>query len=239
MRLSFLPALTFFLFVASVASAQTPPSAASSPPPAASNAAKVVPGTYALDKNHASILFKISHLGFSMYHGRFDNFDMKLDLNPAAPEQSKIEATIDTSSIDTHNAKLEGELKDVKFFNVAKFPTATFKSTKISKTGEDTAILTGDLTMLGATHPITLNVKFHGGGIHPMSKKPVVGFAAVGVIKRSQWGMSELVPMVGDEVQIDIDAEFTQSTAAEAPPPQPPAVPPEVTVPAPAPAAKP
>lgn len=177
---------------------------------------KAPAGVYALDKSHASLLFKISHVGFSMYHGRFNNFDARLNFDPKAPEKSTVEATIDTSSIDTNNAKLQNDLKGEKFFNSAKFPQATFKSLHISRSG-DAGTMMGELTILGVTKPVSLNVTFRAAGLGPFSKKETIGFAATGTISRSAWGISAMVPMVGDEVQIDIDAEFNYA-GADAPP---------------------
>lgn len=202
---------------------------------------KVSSGVYVLDKAHASVLFRINHLGFSNYHGRFDVLDATLNFDAKVPEMSKLEASIDLSSINTNNAKLQDELKSTKFFDVAQYPKATFRSLRTKRTGADTGTMIGELTLHGVTKPLTLEIRFHGGGIHPFTKKPVLGFAATGVIKRSEWGIKEYVPMVGDDVAIDIEAEFNASegeAAAPAPvakpsvpapvapqPPTPPALP--------------
>lgn len=187
-------------------------------PPAAigKDFSKIAAGVYTLDKSHASLLFKINHMGYSMYHGRFDNLDARLNFDPKAPEKSTVEAIIDTGSINTNNEKLQGELKGEKFFNIAKFPQATFKSLHISRAG-DAGTMMGELTILGITKPVTLNVTFHAAGQHPFLKKDAIGFAATGTISRSAWGISAMVPMVGDEVQIDIEAEFHYAGAEATP----------------------
>lgn len=175
---------------------------------------KVSSGVYALDKGHASILFKINHLGFSMYHGRFDNFDATLNFDAKNPEASKVEVSIDLASINTNSAKLQDELKGEKVFDVAANPKATFRSLRTTKTGADSGTMIGELTLRGVPKPVTLEVRFHGGGLHPFTKKPVLGFNATGVIKRSEWGIKEWLPMVGDDVAIEIEAEFNATGAA-------------------------
>ncbi|MDX1923387.1 MAG: YceI family protein [Alphaproteobacteria bacterium] len=223
------------MLAASPVMAQTPPV------PAGKDFSKAPAGVYTMDKSHASLLFKINHMGYSMYHGRFNNLDARLTFDPKAPENSKIEATIDTGSIDTNNEKLEGELKGEKFFNSAKFPVATFKSLHVSRSG-DAGTMMGELTILGITKPVTLNVSFRGAGIHPFLKKETIGFSASGTISRSAWGISAMVPMVGDEVQIEIESEFNYA-GTEAPPlakpaaaAPAPAAPTSAAAPAPAPA---
>lgn len=209
---SLLAGLVILMAAASPAMAET------ATPPAAigKDFSKLAAGVYTLDKSHASLLFKINHMGYSMYHGRFDNLDARLNFDPKAPEKSTIEATIDTGSINTNNEKLQGELKGEKFFNSAKFPQATFKSLHISRSG-DAGTMMGELTILGVTKPVTLNVVFHGAGQHPFLKKDTIGFDATGTISRSAWGINAMVPMVGDEVQIDIEAEFHYAGAEATP----------------------
>ena len=165
-------------------------------------------GQYALDKNHAKIIFSISHFGFSTYYGLFNNFDAKLAFDPKAPTKSDVEVTVDLNGIDTTNPKLDAHLKTPDFFDVAKFPTATFKTTKVEVTGATTGKITGDLTLHGVTKPVVLETSFNGGGINPMSKAIVVGFNATATIKRSDWGITTYVPMVGDEVGLIISGVF-------------------------------
>lgn len=177
--------------------------AADAPPPES--------GTYQLDPSHASITFKINHLGFSRYTGRFDKMEATLNYNAAAPEQSGLDVTVYPNSIDTNNAKLEEELRDEKWFSVIKFPRATFQSTKIERTGPTTGKLTGDFTLLGVTHTLTLDVTLVGQGIHPMNKKSVLGFSAVGSFNRSDYGFTNFLPMIGDNVTLEIEAEFDKT----------------------------
>ncbi len=122
--------------------------------------------------------------------------------------RSKVSITIDTGSVDTRNAKLNGELTADNMFNTAKFPQATFVSTGITRTGENTGRITGDLTIAGVTRPITLDATFNGSGTHPASGEKVAGFNATAMIKRSDFGLKQWLPIVGDDVALLIEAEF-------------------------------
>ena len=170
--------------------------------------AKLEGGQFALDKNHAKIIFSISHFGFSTYYGLFNSFDAKLAFDPKAPTKSDVAVTVDMNGVDTTNPKLDAHLKSPDFFDVAKFPTATFKTTKVEVTGATTGKISGELTLHGVTKPVVLETSFNGGGVNPMSKAYVVGFNATATIKRSDWGISTFVPMVGDEVGLIISGEF-------------------------------
>lgn len=165
-------------------------------------------GTYQLDPNHTSITFKINHMGFSHYTGRFDKMEATLNFNSGAPEQSQLNVTIYPNSVNTNNAKLEEELRGENFFNVIKFPRASFQSTKIDRAGSTTGKITGDFSFLGQTHPVVLDVTLIGAGKRPMDGMQVIGFSATGTIRRSDFGFTNLVPMVGDDVALEIEAEF-------------------------------
>lgn len=198
----------FLLCVPGLALAQS----AAPPALASTDISKANSGVYNLDPNHASLIFKISHLGFSMYTGRFNELSGVLNFNAAQPEKSVVDITINTNTVDVHNEKLEGELKGNDYFKTAQFPVATFHTTKVVKLGTDKGQLTGDLTMLGVTKPVTLDVTLHGFGLHPFNKKPTLGFAATTTLKRSDWGLVKLLPMVGDDVQISFEGEFNYAT---------------------------
>lgn len=163
-------------------------------------------GSYALETSHARVAFAIDHMGFSTWYGDFTGAKGSLSLDPANVAASKLDITIPAASVTTTNAIVDGELKS--WFDVAKFPTITFKSTAVTSTGKDTAKVTGDLTFHGVTKPVTLDVKFHGGGSNPMSKAYTVGFDATGSLKRSDYGVSKYVPVVGDKVDLFISAPF-------------------------------
>ncbi len=163
--------------------------------------------TYVLDPGHTTIIWNAEHFGFSHPHGLFSMVEGTLVLDEAAPEKSTIEVTIDTNNIFTGQQKFDDHLKSKDFFNVAQFPKATFKSTKVGKTDDNEAKVTGDLTLLGVTKPVTLEVELNKKGENPMTKKQTVGFSAETKIKRSEFGINYAIPNVSDEVEIQIEAE--------------------------------
>lgn len=173
------------------------------------NLADVKSGEFVLDKNHAKIIFSTSHFGFSTYYGLFKNFDAKLNFDAKDPAKSTLNVTVDVNSIETTNPKLDEHLKSEDFFSAAKFPTATFKATKITVTGKTTGTITGDLTLHGVTKPVTLDATFNGAGEN-MFKAYVLGFNATGVIKRTDFGIKTYAPAVGDDVTLTISAEFNK-----------------------------
>lgn len=197
------------------------------PPP---SVAGLPAGDYRIDPEHASLTFKVNHMGFSHYTARFFTFDADLKLDPAHPDAANLVAHIDPKSL-TLNAPPKGfhdQLMGKMFFETDKYPTMGFSSTRIEKTGAFTARVTGDLTLHGVTRPVTLDVAFNGG--YPgMSLDPNarIGFTANGTLKRSDFGMGMGIPAPGshlglaDEVAFTIDAEFkgpplTSATPARA-----------------------
>lgn len=171
--------------------------------------AAVSAGTYVVDNTHATVLAKIGHLGFSINTVRFDTVNGTVSYDPAKPEASSADITIDTTTLNSGFGKRDEHLKGAQFFNVAAFPNATFKADKLVKTGADTADLPGQLTLLGVTRPVTLKVKFNGFG-KGMDGQPRIGFAATAQLKRSDFGMKAFVPAVADEVAIEVDLELSR-----------------------------
>lgn len=179
--------------------------------PAAANAEM---RKYSFDPSHTQVIFFVNHMGFSMQEGEFHKVDGSLMLDEAQPEKAELNVTIDTNSLDMDEAKWDEHMKSADFFNVAKFPTMTFKSTSVKKTGDKTADVTGDFTLLGVTKPVTLAVTHNKSGKHPMNGKDVAGFSATGKLKRSDFGMNNGLPMVGDDVDIRIEIEtFAEETS--------------------------
>ena len=134
-------------------------------------------GTYKIDPRHTQIVFEIQHMGLSNFFGRFSKISGQLVFDPAAPESSALSADVDMTAIDTHVSDLDKELVD--FFKADKFPTASFKATGITRTGDNTGTVTGDLTLAGITKPVTLNVTFKGARNPPIPFQPYrIGFDA-------------------------------------------------------------
>ena len=169
--------------------------------------AKVEGGAFNIDRNHAKIIFSYTHFGYSVSYGLFTDFTGKLRFDPKAPANSALDVAINLDGIDTTVPKLDTHLKGPDFFDVSKFPTAGFKSTKVTVTGPTTGTITGDLTLHGVTKPVTLEATFNGGGTN-MAKAYVLGFNAVGHVKRSEFGVGAYVPMVGDDITLTMSAEF-------------------------------
>jgi polyisoprenoid-binding protein YceI len=193
-------------------------------------AATVAPaGAYALDKAHGSLLFRVSHLGFSNFTARFTHFDVKLQFDPVNPVASHVDAVIDPRSIDSDNppAGFLDMLRGPEWLDAARFPEIRFRSTAVELTGPDTARLHGDLSLHGVTRPVSLDSKFNGGYAgHPLDPHARIGFSAHGVLKRSEFGIAFGVPApgstmgVGDEVEILIEAELSGPALAPPPPAQ-------------------
>ena len=173
-------------------------------------------GTYKLEKTHASLTWRISHNGLSNYTARFTEFDAEISFDPDNPIASSVSATINPLSVETDHPtereKWNGEIAtDDRFLNGDEFPEITFVSTGVEATGEFTGIVTGDLTLLGVTVPVALETTYNGTGNAPwFGTRDLIGFSARGVLKRSDFGMTALLPNIGDEVEVIIEAEFLQ-----------------------------
>lgn len=164
------------------------------------------PVSYVVDPKHTYASFEIDHLGLSTARGRFDRTSGSITLDPAAGT-GYIEIVIDTASIDTGLAKRDKHLRAADFFNAEKFPTMTYVATTLRFEGNRLTGATGNLTMLGKTLPVTLEVTRFACGRHPIHKKPACGADAVAIIRRADWGMTTYVPTIGDEVTIRIGVE--------------------------------
>jgi len=178
-----------------VASAQT----------AVTDPAQAPAGTWTIDKRHTSVTMKVRHFGASKYTFRFaqGSVDASYDYNPAKPLDTKISVTIDAAAVDTGLPDFNKEIgTDPKFFNAGQYPKITFVSTKV-----EPGKLTGDLTFRGVTKPVTLDVVYDGYAKTPFGSQ-IMGFSATGKIKRSDFGFTHLVPMVGDDVDLLIEVEF-------------------------------
>lgn len=195
----------------------TPP--AEAPPAATTPAVTDLPaGAYTLDKSHASLVFRVNHLGFSNYTGRFTDFDAQLQLDPANPAAASLNVTIDPRSLDADGAPTGflGELTGAQWLNAGQYPEMTYRSTSVELTGANTARITGDFTMHGVTKPVVLEATFNGGYQgHPMDPNARIGFSARGTLNRSEFGIANGVPEPGstmgvsDAVEIIIETEFS------------------------------
>lgn len=165
---------------------------------------------YSFDQSHSYVDWKISHFGYSSPSGKW-YVQGKLQLDKNKPQDSKVSATIDVAAIVTGLPKLDKHLKGALFFDVAKYPTATFVSDTVTVTGEKNASVHGELTLHGVTKPVTLNVSLNKVGVSPVTDKMTAGFSATTNIKRSDFGMNSL-PGLGDDVKLTIEAEAIKDT---------------------------
>ncbi|RLU00458.1 MAG: YceI family protein [Ketobacter sp.] len=164
--------------------------------------------TYKMDTkgSHAFIQFKIQHLGFSWLLGRFNTFEGEFVLDEANVEKSSVKVDIDVASVDSNHAERDKHLRGKDFFDVAKFPKAGFVSTKIEKTGDNTAKITGDFTLKGITKPITLDATYIGGGKDPWGGYRQ-GFEATTQLKLKDFGIDYNLGPASEVVNIYISVE--------------------------------
>src|SRR5580704_1901310 len=163
--------------------------------------------TYDIDPVHSQPIFEVKHMGFSIQRGSFAKATGKVTLDRVA-KKGTIDVTIDTTSIKTIDPRLDVHVKGEDFFNVAKYPTMTFKSSRLIFDGDQVISADGEFTMLGVTKPVTLKVANFVCGDHPVNRKAMCGAEATTTIKRSEWGMNYGVPKaLGDDVKISIPIE--------------------------------
>jgi len=219
-------------FAACSPAGSDPTASAQGPDSIVPTATEAPAGSYTLDKAHASLIFRVDHLGFSNFTSRFRRFDARLEFDPAHPANANVTVTIDAGSIETDyldpatfdfNAMLRGE----QWLDTARFPEITFRSTGVELTGPDTMRIDGELELHGVKRPMVLDARFNGGYVgHPLDRRARIGFSAKGALKRSEFGISLGVPTpsaplgLGDEVDVIIEAEFNGPAWAAAAPSQ-------------------
>ena len=165
------------------------------------------------DYSHSHVQFTTRHMMVANVRGHFDKYTVNADINENDPTQSKLEVEIDVASLSTRDEKRDAHLKGADFFDVAKFPTLTFKSTKVEAAGEGKLKVTGDLTMHGVTKEVVLDVEGPGAPIKDPWGNNRIGVSASTKLNRQDFGVSGGSPMVGDDIPITIDMELTQAKA--------------------------
>ena len=171
--------------------------------------AKAVP--YAIDGNHTQVNFTYNHFGFSDITDRFMQVTGEFNLDTDDLSKSSINVTIPMDGLSTGVPKLDEHLKSPDFFDAAKFPTATFKSTKVEPAGDNKLKVSGDLTIHGVTKPVVLDVTINKIGPHPMAKVASAGFDASVTLLRSDFGVGNYAPAVSDQVKLQITMEARQA----------------------------
>ena len=168
-------------------------------------------GDYVLDPDHAFLLFRVEHLGLSQVIGRFDEAEATLDFDPDDLGAMRLDGVVDTASLDFGNEGFERRIRGGEWLDVETYPEARFTTTSVTP-GEDGAFtVTGDFTLKGTTLPLTLDARFNGGADNILTGCYTLGFAATGTLSRSAWGIDGLGALVGDEIGIEIHAEFQRA----------------------------
>ena len=177
--------------------------------------AQVRADTWKLDPDHTELRFSWDHMGLSRQSGEIQSVYGRLDFTPTDPQSGSVEVTALLSGLSTGVEALDTVLASSDYFDAARFPRITFKSTAIAPTGPKSARITGDLTIRDVTHPVVLETIWNFTGEHPMSPfnpiyrgKWVSGFSARTTIARSAWGLTQALPLVSDQIEIQIEAEF-------------------------------
>lgn len=168
---------------------------------------------FVIDSSHTQVRIGWSHFGYSDIEAVFTNITGEVLLDTADWSKSSVTATIPISGLVTGVPKLDEHLKSADFFDMAKFANATFKSTKVEKTGENTMKVTGDLTIRAVTKPVTLDVTLNKLAPHPMSKKDTAGFSATGTLKRTEFDVGMYAPNVSDEIRLEITTETNKAAS--------------------------
>ena len=208
MRLSTLAAVAapLAILLAAPAIAQMP-----TEPPGKADASRVVAGDYVVDPEHTLVEFTVNHMGFSPYYGLFGGPTGTLSIDPKKLSAAKVKIEIPMSRITVTNTGLTKHLQSPDFFDMAKFPNATFVSTKVTPTGPMTADIAGDLTLKDKTTPIVLKARFIGAGTGMMPRGPAMGFEATTTVSRTKLGLPFGVPVVSDEVPMKIAVAFNKA----------------------------
>ncbi|AVP98972.1 polyisoprenoid-binding protein [Ahniella affigens] len=163
---------------------------------------------FRLDPVHTQLQFQVSHLGFSMSEGEFHGFDGSFEFDPDRPEDAACQISIDVASIDMDDAKWNQTMLGKDWFNVAEHPRIEFRCLGLDlPAGSTSGQLRGTLTVLGQSQPVVLDLQFNRLATHKYSQAFVAGFSAKTKIKRSDFGMTRLIPDIGDDVQISLEVE--------------------------------
>lgn len=175
----------------------------------ASSVTLAAPVDYKIDPTHTATVFSWNHFGFSTPSANFTDIQGVIKVDNAKPANSSVEVTIPLSSVNTNVAALDKEFQEEAWFNAAKYPNITFKSTKVETKDKKHFKITGDLTVKGITKPVVLDAVLNKQGEHPMAKLPAIGFNATTSFDRSAFGIGNYVPNVGDKITVNITTEAT------------------------------
>ncbi|HGH3613867.1 TPA: YceI family protein [Acinetobacter baumannii] len=181
----------------------------------ASTVTLAAPVDYKIDPTHTATVFSWNHFGFSTPSANFSDIKGVIKVDNAKPANSSVNVTIPLSSVNTNVPALDKEFQEEAWFNAAKYPNITFKSTKVETKDKKHFKITGDLTVKGITKPVVLDAVLNKQGEHPMAKVPAIGFNATTSFNRSNFGLGNYVPNVGDKITVNITTEATAASAAK------------------------
>jgi polyisoprenoid-binding protein YceI len=170
---------------------------------------KLRSGSYQLDPKHTSVIFKISHMGLSTFVGRFNQFDASLDFDPKNPQAINLQAWVSADSIDVNNQSLSESLSE-DWLESKSYPKITLNtlSVEVESEASNQFVFNAEITLLGVSKSVPFKAIFHGGANNLLTGFYTLGFSAKGSIKRSDFGLDKYIPMVGDQIDIEIYAEF-------------------------------
>ncbi|WP_288366255.1 YceI family protein [uncultured Acinetobacter sp.] len=174
-----------------------------------STLALAAPVDYKIDPTHTATVFSWNHFGFSTPSANFSDIQGVIKVDNAKPTNSSVDVTIPVSSVNTNVPALDKEFQQEGWFNAAKYPNITFKSTKVETKDKKHFKITGNLTVKGITKPVVLDAVLNKQGEHPMAKVPAIGFNATTSFNRSEFGIGNYVPNVGDKITVNITTEAT------------------------------
>ncbi|HAV2933143.1 TPA: YceI family protein [Acinetobacter baumannii] len=181
----------------------------------ASTVTLAAPVDYKIDPTHTATVFSWNHFGFSTPSANFSDIQGVIKVDNAKPANSSVNVTIPLSSVNTNVPALDKEFQEEAWFNAAKYPNITFKSTKVETKDKKHFKITGDLTVKGITKPVVLDAVLNKQGEHPMAKVAAIGFNATTSFNRSDFGLGNYVPNVGDKITVNITTEATAASAAK------------------------
>lgn len=176
------------------------------------SAATLPAGDYALDPKHSALIFRINHLGYSSYVGRFERFEASLTGDPEHPETARVTAIVDMTSLDVANPEFAEELMGPDWFDAGRYPQASFKTYGLKIVGENEADISGDLTLKGRTQAVIIRAKLNGSAYDRLRGADVVGFSATIPISRASFGIDRFSGLLADEVELEIQAEFIRQS---------------------------
>ena len=171
--------------------------------------------SWKIDPNHTAAQFSVRHMGISTVRGAFTKVSGTAEYDPATPAKSSVEVTIEAASVDTRVEMRDNDLRSANYFDVAKYPTITFKSKSVQAAGEGKLKIVGDLTIHGVTKEVTLDVEGPSKPMNDPRGNTHVGASAGTTVKRTDFGVGSANPMVGDEISITIDVELVRPAAAK------------------------